>query len=294
MIEWAERNDGQIFLALTALLLALSGLGWEPGQTAILLVLACGVAVLGLPHGSLDLLVARRLMRTNALTATLIFALIYLSVAAVYGLVWWWSASIGLTSFLLISAVHFGSDWQDRTSSIMRFAYGLSVVTLPALRHGSEVAAIYAILGAGAAVSAQLVAVSQVAAILALLTALAGSAFGSRRRDLAEFAGIAAAALLLPPLMYFGLYFCWLHSPRHLLRTARDLHLRTPTAIIRNVSVATLAPLAAAFLIFERRHSVPVTTELTRLTFIGLAALTVPHMSLHAVEKSLRGDRSRR
>ena len=291
MIGWAERNDGYIFLALTAILLACYGLGWAPGQEAVLAALAVGVALLGLPHGSLDLLVGQRLMRTRALPATLLFAAIYLAIAAAYGLVWWWCASIGLASFLLISAVHFGSDWDDRAPWMTRLAYGLAVVTLPAVRHGADVAGIYTSLGVGGTVAGQFVGLSRIASIAALLVAFGEASFSPRRRDLAEFAGIVAAALLLPPLVYFGLYFCWLHSPRHLLHTARALDLQTSAGILRNVAAGTLAPLALAFLLFRHRRSIPVTDELTQLIFIGLAALTVPHMSLRWLEDALRSVR---
>ena len=75
------------------------------------------------------------------------FYAFYLVLALSYSLLWSRYPTLGLSSFLVIAAVHFGSDWQHRGTALTRIAYGLTIVTLPALAHPGKVAGIYAALG---------------------------------------------------------------------------------------------------------------------------------------------------
>ncbi len=103
-----------------------------------------------------------------------------------------------------------------------------------------------------------------------------------------EYALLVATALVTPPLIYFVIYFCLLHSPRHFLLTADQLSL-TPLQGLRAawpILVATLAitALGAISLAVFTPAFEPATLQ---IVFIGLAALTVPHMRLTAVFRSV-------
>jgi Brp/Blh family beta-carotene 15,15'-monooxygenase len=104
-------------------------------------------------------------------------------------------------------------------------------------------------------------------------------------------AGVIAALLALttPPLVFFIVCFCLLHSARHLREGFRDergtLPRRTTIAI---VVAATAGPLLVALGALAATTGPGALDErLLQLVFIGLAALTVPHMIVVAL-----GDRA--
>lgn len=130
-----------------------------------------------------------------------------------------------------------------------------------------------------------LLAAARPACLVAALLLLGGllrsrTAAATDWRDLLLLLG---AAWLLPPLAYFIAYFCFLHSPRHLLATAQRLGLASWRDRLRALAPATLGSwlLAAAALPWVLGAS--PRQAIVQLVFIGLAALTVPHMLLGAL-----------
>ncbi|MEN9620973.1 MAG: hypothetical protein RL499_1166 [Actinomycetota bacterium] len=90
--------------------------------------------------------------------------------------------------------------------------------------------------------------------------------------------------------MFFIVYFCALHRARHLREGFREEHGLGRRLTLLVVAAYTLAPLAlaAAFLV-GTAGTAALDEQLLRVVFIGLAALTVPHMALVT-----QGDRARR
>ena len=140
---------------------------------------------------------------------------------------------------------------------------------------------------------ARAVAAAQAALGPVLLVGLAVAAVIAARRaphEAFELLGAAALALLAPPLMFFIVYFCALHSARHLREGFREEHGHGRRLTLLVVAAYTLAPLAlaAAFLV-GTAGTAALDEQLLRVVFIGLAALTVPHMALVTL-----GDRALR
>jgi len=280
MIAVAKRWYGRVFIAITALLLIASLLGRHLSPSATLSVLVAGVIFLGLPHGALDPMVARKAFAGRRGYNTAVFSIAYLALVLAYWVLWNRFPTFGLSSFLLIAAFHFGSDWEGRGNYLTRCAYGCAIVTLPSLRFPAEVVSIYGMLGTGYA--SGLVAFSKVLAPVAVGIALigAGLQFQRHRNDFFELLTITAGALLLHPLVFFTCYFTLLHSPRHLLETAEGLGMMR----LKNIYLATLPVLLATLLLgaiaYGLLPDIGTNARLLRIVFIGLAALTVPHMLL--------------
>ena len=282
-MELFERYYSKVFLVTTAALLLCAAIGRQPGSGVAMWLLVLGVVLLGLPHGALDPMLARKAFGNRPFFSLGSFAAAYAVLALLYAGLWILLPIVGLASFLAISAYHFGGDWSGRGRVSGRFAYGCTIVTLPALWHPMEVARIYsALVGPDADRFVQL---SQIAAVAAAIFGIysAFSQWNERREDLFEFAGILAGAAFLPPLLFFFCYFCLLHSPRHLLETARSVGLTDLLAIVR-----TAFPLVCATLILAAVSwfSLPAGREgqrVLQVLFVGLAALTVPHMMLEKI-----------
>ncbi|KQV25942.1 Brp/Blh family beta-carotene 15,15'-dioxygenase [Yonghaparkia sp. Root332] len=262
----------------------------EPPLVVQIAAIAILAALLGIPHGALDPLVARRLGLWRGPVGFGVFNLVYTAAAvAVIGL-WLVAPLPSLVLFLVVSAVHFGGDWMRERSPWLRSLAGAALLSLPAFRDEDAVAGLYATL---AGEGARSVAAAQAAIGLPLLVLLLGLAVLAARRaphEAVELGLVALLALTTPPLVFFIVYFCTLHSARH-LREGFVEERAQPRRLTALVVVAyTVIPLAAAALFLTATAgTASLDDQLLRVVFIGLAALTVPHMALIAL-----GDRALR
>jgi Brp/Blh family beta-carotene 15,15'-monooxygenase len=291
-MEQAERRFERVFVVATAVLVVAAVFGARLSSSTTLVVLVAGVVVLGLPHGALDPMVARKAFGHYDRYNDLSFYSGYLLAVFVYAMLWMKLPTLGLASFLMISAYHFGSDWYPRGSIFTRLGYGLAVVTLPALLHASDEARIFALLGTQHAQT--LVDTSRVLAPLAVTVGVVGAVlqFKQRRNDLVEFLAIIAGALMLEPLVFFTCYFSLLHSPRHLLETAKDLGLANFQSIALKSLSILIATLVLGCLFYMSLRGASMSGRIVMTVFIGLAALTVPHMLLETMASEIGKDRS--
>jgi len=287
-MERTEHWFGQAFVAATALLAVAAAFGARLNSSTTLIVLAVGVVLLGLPHGALDPLVARKAFATYERYSTLVFYVLYFLAVCLYVLLWMRLPTLGLSGFLVISAYHFGSDWYPRGTVLTRLGYGLTVVTLPAVLHGRAEAQIFGLLGM---VHAQMLAdISRVVAPVAVTVGGVGAVlqFTQRRKDLVEFLAIVAGALMLEPLVFFTCYFSLLHSPRHLLETAENLGLVNFQSIALKSFPILIATLVLGGLFYLNLPGSSMSGRIVMTVFIGLAALTVPHMLLETIASRMR------
>jgi len=273
------RTQGLAFSVLAWLVVVLSlGLPRLDPQLQLAL-LSPVILLLGVPHGALDIVFVRRLTRLSSLAEWGLFSLAYLAAAAAVVLLWWWAPGVFLALFLLISAFHFSGDPEGDTAAVCRVLYGGAVVLCPLALHAAEVSSLFAAL-AGEAAAQTLVAALQWAAwpwVVAIgVAALIGAKQHAARSI--EWVSMTALLTLAPPLIGFTVFFCAMHSARHVLRT-RDY---TQAGTLRHLlplaawpMLVTVAGLAVAWWLTDGQA---LDQRLAQLLFVGLAALTVPHM----------------
>jgi len=277
-----------VFATLAPILLAISLVSTPP---LIWQIIALGpmVALLGLPHGALDHRVASALWPLEKLRHHAIFVGGYLGLAIAVLALWVVQPAIALAAFLIYSALHFADDWRQEIGLWQSLPLGISVIALPALVFQSDVAMLFGLLTSEptATLFADLMHNTAIAAIVASVFCLVLN-FKRAPWVMMEYAWLVATALITPPLIYFVIYFCVLHSPRHFLLTADQLGL-TPVQGLR-----AALPIMAATLLLSALGAIALymfasTFEAAtlQLVFIGLAAVTVPHMILTAAFKSV-------
>jgi Brp/Blh family beta-carotene 15,15'-monooxygenase len=269
---------------LTAL--ALTG---SVGFDLLSLVALAAIVIIGLPHGAFDGAVALALGYGKTLKSMLGFAVTYVAISLLVVLFWLAFPVLALLLFLAISAVHFGiGDSQSGaflTRGIQSLAHGGLVVVGVSLMHRPEVDPIFAHLVAGE--TSLLWAVLSVAAyglaVILLAYAVLAYRYPKLRLRFGELAGLALAYFLLPPLVGFALYFCVVHSVRHVRHLWNDLRdsaygrrRMLPLAVLFTVA----SWLAAAITLWLMPTAETLDGAILRVVFIGLAALTVPHMIL--------------
>ncbi len=278
-----------LFAAIVPILLGISLLVQPP---LIWQIIALGplVALLGLPHGALDHRIASALWPLSTRRQHATFIAVYIGLAGAVLALWIIAPSIALAAFLIYSALHFSDDWRADLGLWQSLPLGVSVIALPALVFQSDVAVLFGFLTSEptATLFAELMHKIAVAALIASALCLA---LNLRRAPwvLVEFSLLIAAAVVTPPLIYFVIYFCGLHSPRHFLLTADQLGL-TPRQGLRAalpIFGATLAIAALGTVVFAASGP-SIEAATLQIVFIGLAAVTVPHMLLTTVFKSVR------
>lgn len=247
------------------------------------------VALLGLPHGALDHRVASALWPLITRRQHVVFIAGYIGLAIAVVVLWIIAPGIALGAFLIYSALHFSDDWRAELGLWQSLPLGISVIALPALVFQSDVAVLFGFLTAEptATLFAALMHKTAMAAIIASALCLVMNLRAAPWVTL-EYGLLVATALVSPPLIYFVIYFCLLHSPRHFLLTAGQLRL-TPLQGLRAawpIMGATLAMTALGALVLSIFTPAfePATLQ---IVFIGLAALTVPHMLLTAVFRTV-------
>ncbi len=280
-----------LFIAIAVSSVALVA-GWPQlsGEGAVEL-LAAAVAVAGLPHGALDAWIARRVGLWCSYRGAIVFHIAYVAAAGAIVVGWQAAPAIFLAAFLAISAWHFAGDWPLPVA--LRPLAGAALLAFPVWHWPGDVARIFTLLGGeyGEALAAVIASTGPLLAV-----ALGAAMLVCHRRApmaVAELASLAVLAACVPPLVYFGVYFCGLHSPRHMRLMTADTGAdvrRCLWAVAALYTGSALACAAAAWVLLDGGGSIAPADTTLRVLFIGLAALTVPHMIVVALAERRIGS----
>lgn len=246
--------------------------------------LAVMVIFLGLPHGALDPWVAELVGLSQTPKQAVIFNVFYLLIAGLVVLTWLLFPVISLMVFLLISAWHFSGDWERDSNRLLRLGVGALLILMPITFHTENVAFIFTQLsGLGGGTLAHAIAVPEWAAISAMLLLIGVASVQHKWLSAFEYLGLLVLAYTASPLVYFALYFCLLHSPRHLAGLFRYANPKEHPRLFRMALIYTVFTLILMAALYFLWSDLPVDSMILRLIFIGLAAVTVPHMMLIAM-----------
>lgn len=221
----------------------------------------------------------RQLTGIQSAAAWSLFTIAYLAATASVVVLWWFAPGLFLVAFLLISALHFSGDPEGSTPAWFRTLYGGAVIFCPLLLHATEVSELFALL-AGLPSAQAIVAALQWAAA-PWVAAIGVAAIAAAQRDLTrsiELVSMTALLSFAPPLIGFTIFFCCMHSARHVLRTRDYSSAGTFLHLWRIAAWPILITVAGVAVAWWLSDGKPLDMRLTQLLFVGLAALTVPHM----------------
>jgi beta-carotene 15,15'-dioxygenase len=203
----------------------------------------------------------------------------YLAAAALVVVLWCFTPGFFLAAFLLVSVLHFSGDPDGETPVMFRTLYGGAVILCPLTIYDADVTQLFALL-AGLPAAQAIVAALQWAT-WPWIAAIGLAAIAGLKREPArsvELLSIAALLTFLPPLIGFTIFFCGMHSARHMLRTRDYSGARTLRHLLRISVWPMLATVAGVGITWWLYDGEPFDMRLAQLLFVGLAALTVPHM----------------
>jgi len=259
--------------------------------TAEIIVPLSLILLAGIPHGAADILIARRMIRSNYLWLSL-FSISYLFIAAFIVVIWFLVPLSSLIMFLIISISHFGLMDTKKTKTLpFRYLrviiYGSTPIIIPATFHTIDVNNLFALLifeehTVLATFIANLFPIWFLSCVIFFVTG--GK---SLKYQFLEILLLAVILAYLPPLWGFAVYFCVVHSSRHiqqLLNSLGSLNYNDYLFLTVTVLMSILTIIIGAFHFSNQTFDVGI----IKATFISLAALTVPHMLLIDSYKGLK------
>ena len=294
-----QRRHTLFVVVLLAASLALSPLLPALPLTVQLAVLALAVALFGLPHGALDLALVQGASRGSWLALAAAIG-VYLVVSAAVLAVWVTAPVVALLGFLAIAIIHFGlgdtEDLHGPQRAVEVIARGGFAGVAPLVFHPQTTRDLFALLVGPNSVATLDAALALITTPVSYLwVACLAAAILWRLWQRAQGWLPAVAELLLTtaifavfhPLAAFLLYFCFVHSVRHIADLGAA---RFPDAAPRALrwllveslpfTLATVVLGGLAWFVFGR--AINFDEAMIRLVFWGLSALTLPHMILTA------------
>eukprot|EP00928_Gymnodinium_smaydae_P039670 TRINITY_DN27047_c0_g1_i1.p1 TRINITY_DN27047_c0_g1~~TRINITY_DN27047_c0_g1_i1.p1 ORF type:complete len:1456 (-),score=289.68 TRINITY_DN27047_c0_g1_i1:198-4565(-) len=270
------------------------------------MVLVFTTAVFGLPHGALDMIVADWLQLKKVR-----FMQLYLATMGAVVLAWFALPRVTLTVFILMSVYHFGErDTAGNAAniSIDVLARG-GMILLPIKVHAADTMTIFSSLVGGLDLEPVMFVLDFAVQLhmSALIVSLAYHALKSHAFEhlliFLECATLSLVFYTMPPLMSFVVYFNIFHSARHLVRLGNSgISKRAQTAVgckrmetqaimTFGVTLITISALVACFIADTymkvqgpgKAFQVDMIGPALRAVFIGLSALTSPHMIVVSV-----------
>ena len=247
-----------------------------------------GIVLIGLPHGALDGAVAMHLGLVDKFSTMARFVIIYVGLAGLVVGAWIIAPSLSLIVFLIISMLHFGAGDARHGEGVLRFAEtmahgGLAIVGISQF-HRSEVDEIfYYLINQDTAMVWLAINVLTVAVIVAIIACVSQAAKDVKwSATTLELLILGIVYALVPPLLGFAIYFCLVHSARHFRRILSTIKATVDFSNIKNQAIlfTTASWIAAGIAFWMFADFADPGPTVLRITFIGLAALTVPHMLL--------------
>ncbi len=245
------------------------------------------VVFIGLPHGAMDGALAIHLGWMNRPIKVATFLLAYVGLAALVVGMWLIVPTVGFLVFLAISLFHFGrGDIVPRakehkvTEVLMRGGLVLAGISL---FHRSEVDSIFEVLiGSNTTVVWLFLQAIGVSTLVLIPYVILMKSKQERTAASVEVISLLALFAIAPPLLGFAIYFCGVHSVRHFKHMGMMLKSTLQQfQVTRTTVIFSLMTWAVGLLVLANQSaSIGLEPALLQVIFIGLAALTVPHMIL--------------
>ena len=238
------------------------------------------ILLIGFSHGALDDVLAKYSGIIKTRKDNIFFYVIYIFASIVIASVWILFPIASLILFLIISTAHFGADY---SRTILSLAYGTLILSIPCWFGPDQVQSIFSALTFNSD-TRWLVQVLQTFGVIAAISIIV---FTSKLqvRVLMEISTIIVIGFFFEPFTYFCIYFTFFHSAHHFYEQRFIFkEINKNTLVFRFVLNLTLCAILfyMAFNLFDYKN---IADHLYQVIFIGLAALTVPHMFVIFIAK---------
>ena len=263
------------------------------------------IATVGISHGSLDNSKGRIILEKKFPKKwSFVFYGAYLLTSVFVLVAWIYSPLISLCIFFLIASFHFGYEDLEMFFNqnfilqiLLYFLRGLIVISAPLYLNNIETTNFINILLLGEkwinleSATYGYIFYFNLISILSL-TFLFWLRKNINLKDffiiMTEVFSIVIIFQYLPLILAFTMYFCFMHSTKHILSLAIELNSYNVYAGIKSFAKKA-APLTiitfvmSLIMLFYLSKEFSVDKSILKVIFIGLAALTLPHIMLEYI-----------
>ena len=264
-------------------------LNFEPVVFCLFLIL-----ILGISHGALDNIKGKKLLKLFGYKQNVSFYLGYVLISSLIIIFWLIFPNTILLLFLIVAAYHFGKE--DTVFSFRKkffiseclfFFKGSTVIMAPLLLKREETNEIFRILNFNV-FEAEFFSNEFLIGMLCL--GFLSSMYISKKENtnlksvmIMDFFSLIILNLFLSPILAFTLYFCFLHSIRHLFDEKIKLKFTTKKLIKATLPLTLITTIIMICIYYMIKDFEYIYIS---LLFIILSCLTVPHMLLVNFTKS--------
>ena len=242
----------------------------------------------GIAHGSIDILTAKRKNIISSDKNNLIFLISYIIIPVFFFLIWLNFPNFTFTVFLVLSLLHFGiSDklYFDKLISLFEISLrALIIFTLPIIFHNYETTQIVKFLHVS---DEYLLVLTKFFEYLVYLIIPLMALFIYYSLLKQNLGGILEIFLILfcfyffKPLVSFLLYFCFLHSTRHLLNEKELLNLSFKKIFFQTIPMTSVVVVGILiFLLLNYFFFKSLSLLFSSYVILALFCLTIPHIFL--------------
>ena len=256
------------------------------------------VASIGVSHGALDNMKGAKLIKILRMKSMVTFYIGYSAISILVICIWLMSSTFLLFFFLLVASYHFGKEdseflfqSQRIPLDILFFLKGSLIILAPLLFHYSETINIFNAIGMSTELfifedNSFIISAFFVSIISSITIVFIAKNFYASILIIDLFA-ILILNYFCQPLFAFTLYFCFLHSVRHSITLMQDLDQdfsKSTLMFIRKclpLTIVTASLFVVAFIFLMGEYD--VNNSINKVIFVGLAALTFPHIILEYI-----------
>ena len=269
----------------------------------LLLILSIGIS-----HGSLDNLKGEKLLKIFGINNLLIFYISYILIAILVIVSWIIMPSISLIIFLIVASYHFGKEdtqflvvENSYLNQLLFFIKGTLIILAPIYFHFDETVNIFKLLLVDNENFYKFLNFLETNRILLfgiILSTLANIILFTKNFEIKKFAifldyfSILILNYYFSPLLAFTMYFCFLHSIRHIITLIlelekNDLNLGFKMFVKKALPLTILTVSLCLIVLYFINNTYTFDSSVLKIIFIGLASLTFPHILLeYLLEKN--------
>ena len=252
----------------------------------------------GIAHGSLDFLIAKRLGIVKTLIQKIIFLFTYIFLAIFFATLWIEKPELCLTIFLLISVFHFGisdSLVKNKFGLLEIFIRGSIPIYFPIYYYSDQVGIIFSHLYVDNLFFEEIKRIIIFLfffvhlCIIYFVLAMFKNNEKEKNNIFLEIFLLYFCFTYFEPFIAFSIYFCFFHSLRHL----NDEKVENKVSffqIIKETIPFTLVVFITSIYFFFFVDIGIESYKFFPILFITLASLTVPHMLLVCISKTIKNN----
>ena len=259
----------------------------------------------GISHGAMDNYKANKILKIYKINNKIIFYLIYTLISLLVIIFWFFFPSLTLLVFLFLASYHFGREdtsflniGNSNFDQLLYLVKGSLIIFAPLFFHIDETLKIFEVLLINDKVSFFIKDQHWIINICLSLGALGYLyfIFKNKFKDfeilLLDMLSILILNFVFSPLIAFTIYFCFLHSIRHIISISYELNQNSfsngaKMFIKKALPLTILTALLYLFSVVYLSNSYALNDVIIQVIFIGLASLTFPHILLeYLIEKN--------